>query len=107
MFEKYQALSEHSEPTLCKGDGPGCCSVPGLTLCHAPQDISDIVEKQELVEKAKQEAAKGPKGKAPSYPVPLDYTHDSATGGAQLYSNSWWLCSQVLQYDTFMLQGTT
>ena len=42
------------------------------------------MEKQELVEKAKQEAAKGPKGTAQVYPVPPDYTHDSATGGAQL-----------------------
>lgn len=48
------------------------------------------MEKQELVEKAKQEAAKGPKGKAQVHPVPPDYTHDSATGGAQLWSDSWW-----------------
>ena len=51
------------------------------------------MEKQELIEKAKQEAAKGPKGKAQVYPVPPDYTHDAATGGAQLQCDYWWHCS--------------
>ena len=66
------------------------------------------MEKQELVEKAKQEAGKGPNGKAQVYPVPPDYTHDSATGGAQLEFASQQHCCQTHQViQFFLLQGIT